>query len=79
VITSASSIARSSVFPEILEPVGCHFGVSHRVHDILVAHMVLERSSVMPIIGELVAGRMEHVQVDRERQLCGFPSSSDRL
>jgi hypothetical protein len=33
------------------------------VPDVFVFHVVLERSSVMPIIGELVAGRMpQHVR-----------------
>jgi hypothetical protein len=77
-IRSLASIV--SVLPEILEPVRRHFGVTHRVHDILVAHVVLERSGVMPIVGKLVAGGVpEHVRVNRERELCGFPSSSDRF
>ena len=38
-----------SVLPEILEPIRCHFGIPHRVLDILMAHrspwqMVAERS-----------------------------------
>jgi hypothetical protein len=69
-----------SVLPEILEPIWSHFGVSHGVHDILVAHVVLERSGVMPIVGELVAGRMpQHVRVDRERELCRFSGPGDRF
>ena len=31
-----------SVLPEILEPIRSHFGVTHRVHDIFVAHVVLK-------------------------------------
>jgi hypothetical protein len=27
------------VLPEILEPIRSHFGISHRVHDIFVAHI----------------------------------------
>src|SRR5476649_1766339 len=42
------------VFPEIFEPIRSHFGVSHRVHDVSVTHVVLERSSVMPVVCELV-------------------------
>jgi hypothetical protein len=56
------------VLPEILEPIRRHFGVTDRVHDIFMAHVVLEGSSVMPIIGELIAGRMaQHVRMDGER------------
>ena len=32
---------RRSVLPEILEPIGSHVGVSYRVHDILVPHVML--------------------------------------
>jgi hypothetical protein len=45
-----------SVLPEILEPVGRHFGVPHRVPDIFVTHAVLKRSSIVAVVGELVAG-----------------------
>ena len=45
-----------SVLPEILEPVRRHVGVSNRVHDILLAHVVLEGPGIMHIVGELVAG-----------------------
>jgi hypothetical protein len=56
-----------SVLPEILEPIRRHFGVANRVHDISMAHVVLEGSGVMPIVGELVtSGVPEHVRVDRE-------------
>jgi hypothetical protein len=51
-----------SVFPEILEPIWIHLGVSHCVRDIFVAHVVLQRSSVVPIVGELKSGGVpEHV------------------
>jgi hypothetical protein len=45
-----------SILPKILESIRRHFGISNCVHDILVAHIVLEGAGVMPIIGELVAG-----------------------
>jgi hypothetical protein len=68
------------VFPKVFEPVRRHFGVSDRVHDIFVAHKVLKGSSVMPIVGELVAsGVPQHMRVDWERELCGFPSSGNRF
>jgi hypothetical protein len=41
---------------------------------------VLEGSSVMPSIGELVAsGVPQHVWVNWERELCGFPSPDDHF
>jgi hypothetical protein len=48
------SLRDISVLPEVLEPIRCHFGVSNRVHDVFVAHVVLESPRVMPIVGELV-------------------------
>jgi hypothetical protein len=38
-----------SVLPEILEPIRRHFGVANRVHDIFVAHIVLEGSGVVTL------------------------------
>ena len=52
----------ASVLPEILEPIRRHLGISNCVHDIFMAHIVLEGSGVMPIVGELVtSGVPEHV------------------
>jgi hypothetical protein len=42
-----------------------------------MAHIVLEGSGVMPIVGELVtSGVPEHVRVDRERELGSFSGPS---
>jgi len=43
------------VLPEILKPIRCHFSIANCVHDVLVAHVMLESSGVMAIVGELVA------------------------
>ena len=78
----ARVLARSlrSVLPEILEPIRRHLGVSNRVHDIFVAHVMLERPGIMPIVGKLIAGGMpKHVGVDREWKLCRLPSPGDRF
>jgi hypothetical protein len=40
-----------SVLPEILEPIRRHLGISNRVRDISMAHVVLKRPSIMPIVG----------------------------
>jgi hypothetical protein len=59
-----------SVLPEILEPIRRHFGVANRVHDIFMAHIVLEGSGVMPIVGELVtSGVPEHAITRSHRSL----------
>ena len=71
---------RPSVLPEILEPIRCHFSISHRVHDISVAHVVLEGPGVMPIVGELKARAVsQRVRMDWERQLCGLTNPSNRF
>jgi hypothetical protein len=45
-----------------------------------VAHVVLEGSGVMPIVGELVtSGVPEHVRVNREWELGSFSGPSDHL
>lgn len=50
------------------------------MHDVLVAHVVLERSGVVAVVGKLVAGGVpNHVGMDRKRELCRFPGPGDRL
>ncbi len=71
---------QQSVLPEILEPIGSHFGVPHRVHDVLVAHVVLERPGIVPVVGELIARRMpQHMRMDRKWELGGFSGPGDRF
>src|SRR5262249_21643625 len=41
-----------SASPKVLEPVGCHLGVSDRVLDVLVPEVVLESPCVVAITGE---------------------------
>src|SRR5271166_367675 len=64
--------------PEITEPIGCHLGVAHGVLDILVAEIVLQRSRVVSVVGELVStGVPQHVRVDTKRHLGGLPEPLD--
>ena len=59
--------AVSRLLPEILELVRGHFGVPNSVHDISVAHVALQGSGVMPIVGEFIAGGVpEHVRMNGE-------------
>ena len=70
---------RRSILPKIFETIGRHFGVSNRVHDVPVAHVVLERSGIVPVV-ELIAGRMpQHVRMNWEREFCGFSCSGDHF
>ncbi len=69
-----------SVSPEVFEPIWRHFGIGNRVHNVLGAHVVLEGPGVMPIVGELIAGRVpEHVRVDWQWKFCGYFSPGDRF
>jgi hypothetical protein len=43
--------------PEIPKPIRCHLGVAHGVLDILMAKVVLQRSRVVSVVGELVSRR----------------------
>ncbi len=50
------------------------------MHDIFVAHVVLERPGIMPIIGQLIAGGVpEHVRMNWEWELCRLPGPCDRF
>src|SRR5262249_42684024 len=74
-----SSGARSIV-PEILEPGRRQFGVAHRVLDVLVAEVGLERSRVDAAIGEMKPASMpEHVRVHREIDLGRDAESGHQL
>ena len=58
------------VLPESLESIRCEVGVPHGVRDVPVTEVVLEGSSVVALVGELVAaGVPQHVRVDGEVQL----------
>jgi 2-polyprenyl-6-methoxyphenol hydroxylase-like FAD-dependent oxidoreductase len=50
------------------------------VHDIIVAHVVLKGSGVMPVVGKLVPGGVaKHVRVDREWKFCSLSSAGDHF
>src|SRR5271170_3908742 len=64
--------------PEILEPRRRHLGVAHRVLDIPVAQVGLERPRVVPLVGKRVtAGVPEHMRMSLERQLGDLSRSLD--
>ena len=80
-------LLRLSILPKILEPLRRELGVAHRVHDVLVAEVVLQRARVASVVRELVAGRVpQHVRMHAERKLrsahqaaratCGSPPAS---
>jgi hypothetical protein len=59
--------------PEISKPVGGHVGVFNRVLDVLVPEVVLQRSGVVTIVGELeAAGMAQHVRMHGKGRLGGL-------
>ena len=65
--------------PEIFEPIGCQLRVSNGVLNIPVSKVVLQRASIVAIIGEFVAASMaQHVRMDWEWHLGGFPEALDK-
>src|SRR5215468_4397949 len=70
--------APSSVPPKILESVGCHFGVSDGVLNVLVPEVVLQGPRVVAIVSQLEpTGMAKHVRVDRKWHLGGLPEALD--
>jgi hypothetical protein len=64
--------------PEVLEAVRGHLGVSDRVLDILVPEIVLQRSRVMAIVGQLEPTSMpKHVRVDWKWHLGSLSEALD--
>ena len=64
------------VFPEVLESTTGQFCVSNRVLDVLVSQVQLDRSSIVSVIGQLVARTVsQHVGMYGHSQL-GYLSGS---
>src|SRR5262252_10221921 len=58
-----------SISPEILEPIRRERRVANRRSNRPVAKIVLDRSGVAPIVGQLVAARVaQHMAADLERE-----------
>jgi hypothetical protein len=47
-------VKRWLVTPEAFEPVGREFRIAHRVHDVFVPEVMLNRAGVVTVVGELV-------------------------
>src|SRR5262245_37543445 len=73
-----SLACRRQLAPKILEPVGRHFGVAHRVLDVLVPDVMLQGPRVMAIVSELEpTGMAKHVWMDREWHLGSLAHALD--
>ena len=78
--TKPTSGYENSILPESLKPIWCQLGVPHRVLDILVAQIVLDRPGVMSLVRQIEpTGMAQHVGVDREIELSLPACSGDQL
>jgi hypothetical protein len=69
----------SLVAPEILEARWRELGIAHGVLDIFVPEIILDRSCVVTIACQLVAGSMaQHVSMDLEREVGFLPCPLDQ-
>jgi hypothetical protein len=60
--------------PKVLEPIRRKLGVAHRVLNVLVTEISLQRPRVVPRIGQCLAAAVpQHVRVNREGHLGPFP------
>jgi hypothetical protein len=65
--------------PKILEPIRRHGSVDDRVADRGVAHVVLQRTGVVPIVCELKAASMaQHVGMNVKCHASGFTEPLDK-
>jgi len=63
---------------KVLEPIDGQLGIADGVLDVLMTEIMLERASIVAIVGELVAaGVPEHVRVDAEWHLRGLTEALD--
>jgi hypothetical protein len=72
--------ATKSILPKALEPIRAEFRIAHRVCNVPVTEVLLDRSRVVPLVRELVAGRVpEHVRMDREGEFGEFAGARNQL
>jgi len=70
----------ASVLPKILEPLGRELGVAHRVHDVLVSKIVLQRARVLSVVRKLVPGRVpQHVGMNWKWERGRLTESREQL
>src|SRR5689334_7864660 len=73
-------LRRLLVLPKRLESIDCQLGISHRVLNIPMAEIMLDRPRIVPFICELEsAGVTQHVRVYGKVELSALTSASDDL
>src|SRR5262249_35185314 len=68
------------VLPELLEPAGGQFCIAHSMADVPMAQVLLDRTGVVPFVGQLESARVpQHMRVNRERKARRFADARDKL
>src|SRR4030081_1681178 len=66
------------ILPETLEAIRRQSGVAHRRGNRPVTEIMLDRASVLPVVGQLVpAAVAQHVAVNEKAELGGFTGTGD--
>ncbi len=71
---------RRSISPEILKPIRTQFRIAHRVRDVLVPEVLLDRPGVLALAREFEpAGVAQHVGMNREGELGELAGTRNQL
>jgi len=69
-----------SILPEPVESIGAQLSISHRVRNVAVAQVVLQRAGVHAIVGELeAAGMAQHVRMNGKGKFGQFSGPADHF
>src|SRR5262245_49985416 len=65
--------------PEVLEPKRRQLGVAHRVLDVLVPEICLQRAGIVAGISQRIASRVaEHVRMDRKGHASALTDAAEQ-
>ena len=79
-LVTSISLGDRSIAPEVLETGRRQLGVAHRVLDVLVAEIGLQRAGIDAVIGELeTAGVAQHVRMHWEIEVSRDTEPGDHL
>lgn len=79
-IVKTRAICLPSVLPESFKSLRAELRIAHRVRDVLVPEVLLDRAGIVPIIRELIAGRVpQHVRMDGEGEGGELAGASDHF
>ncbi len=69
-----------SITPEVFESIRCQLGIAGGVLDVAVSEVLLDRTRILPVVGQFVScGVAQHVWVNLERDAGFAPSPVDDL